>query len=75
MENAITWKLIVEHAEDDFQGGVLDAYLGMTPFEASVTEGSRTTVYLYPDKAGVQAAKRKIKTRYRAKVHCEIVPV
>lgn len=69
------WKLIVEHGEEDFRDGVLDAFLEKTPAEVKGEESTCILTYLYPDKPSVVTAKRKLKLRYRAKVHVEIVPV
>lgn len=68
------WKLIAEFGLDDFRDEELDLLLG-TMATASVTEkSSRSLTYLFPDKATALTARRKLKTKYRAKIHCEIVP-
>lgn len=69
------WKLVVEHGLDDFEDGVLSTYLGITPLSVEVEETSRVLTYLYPDKAAAQAARRRLKLRYKGRTHCEIVPV
>jgi hypothetical protein len=68
------WKLFVEHGED-ISKRAFKSFFGMKPSSEEVSEGTRTMTYLFQSKEEAVTAKRQLKARYRAKIHCEIVPV